>query len=150
MDTNNKTESRSWHLRWLLFIVAAALIAIPIIIFTLPMILLPGHPPPPRITHVIVAPNGPVAGALDRFKLDVGKYPARLIDLAERPAGDEDAGRWHGPYIKNIDDLKDAWGNTLHYRCPGTKHADGYDLWSIGSDSEDGTDDDITNWETSP
>ena len=41
---------------------------------------------------------------------------------------------------------KDPWGNEYEYRHPAQQSELDYDLWSAGSDGQDGTDDDITNW----
>lgn len=79
------------------------------------------------------------------FKRDVGTYPDELIQLVEQPEDEEAKAKWNGPYLRNFDDVRDAWGQRLEYRYPGKNHKDGYDLWSIGPDGEDGTDDDITN-----
>ncbi len=96
--------------------------------------------------RALVSENGPLAGALDRFRLDVGDYPRDLIELSQAPVDDMDAvSSWCGPYVRNPDDMKDPWGNLLHYRFPGQRHPDSYDLWSVGPDGESGTEDDITN-----
>ncbi len=42
--------------------------------------------------------------------------------------------------------LKDPWGNEYQYKNPGEFNEDSYDLYSMGPDGEDGTDDDIGNW----
>jgi len=40
----------------------------------------------------------------------------------------------------------DPWGNGFNYQTPGAHNASSFDLWSIGKDETDLTDDDITNW----
>lgn len=42
--------------------------------------------------------------------------------------------------------LKDAWHRRILYRIPGVHHPDGYDLFSLGPDGIEDTEDDITNW----
>ena len=44
--------------------------------------------------------------------------------------------------------LKDPWSRDLMYKAPGEHNPESYDLWSIGPDGQDGTDDDIGNWTT--
>jgi general secretion pathway protein G len=44
-------------------------------------------------------------------------------------------------------DPKDPWGQLLLFKCPGEQNTDGVDISSKGPDKEEGTDDDITNWE---
>jgi general secretion pathway protein G len=90
-------------------------------------------------------------GALDLYRAHMGTYPESdsggLMLLLEKPDDEEAAAKWHGPYIKKAQDLKDAWGTDLIYKCPGEINENGYDLSSAGPDKQEGTDDDITNWE---
>jgi general secretion pathway protein G len=84
-----------------------------------------------------------LAGQIEMFKLEVGRYPENLQALARAPAGTE--GKWNGPYVKEPD-LKDAWGNDYRYTVPGQGKA--YDLVSLGADGRDGGDGenrDVTN-----
>jgi general secretion pathway protein G len=74
-----------------------------------------------------------LAGQIEMYKLEVGKYPQSLQDLVKAPGGTE--GKWSGPYIKEAE-LKDAWGNDYTYRVPGTNRA--YDIISFGLDGKEG------------
>jgi general secretion pathway protein G len=76
-----------------------------------------------------------LAGQIEIYKLEVGKYPGGLQDLLKQPGGTE--GKWNGPYIKEPD-LKDPWGNDYKYAAPGTGKA--YDLISLGADGKEGGD----------
>jgi len=98
-------------------------------------------------TRATVALAGPVGTALDLYRTHMNKYPEELKALTEKPSDEEEAKRWFGPYINDPNSLKDAWGRDLMYKCPGEHHEDKYDLWSVGPDGQDGTDDDICNWE---
>ena len=69
-----------------------------------------------------------LAGQIEMFKLEVGRYPENLQALTRAPAGTE--GKWNGPYVKEPD-LKDAWGNDYRYTVPGQGKA--YDLVSLGA-----------------
>lgn len=40
----------------------------------------------------------------------------------------------------------DPWGQSFKYRNPGIHNTNSYDIYSIGSDKKEGTDDDIGNW----
>ncbi len=97
------------------------------------------------ITRVAIGASGPVAGALDLYRIHMGTYPEELKDLTEKPDDDEDE-KWQGPYISNPQDLKDAWKHDLQYRFPGEVNEQRFDLWSNGADGDEGTDDDIKNW----
>jgi len=84
--------------------------------------------------------------ALDTYKLDVGKYPESLNLLIE--TGEEEMGRWDGPYLKKLVIPKDPWDNEYVYKYPG-EHGE-YDLSSYGRDGEEGgegLDRDINSWE---
>ena len=84
--------------------------------------------------------------ALDTYKLDVGKYPESLNLLIE--TGEEEMGRWDGPYLKKLVIPKDPWDNEYVYKYPG-EHGE-YDLSSYGKDGEEGgegLDRDINSWE---
>ena len=72
-------------------------------------------------------------GALDLFKLDVGRYPTTeegLDALIEAPSGLES---WNGPYVKKKNSLSDPWGKPFEYRSPG-EHGE-FDLFSYGPDA---------------
>ena len=98
-----------------------------------------------KLTKVPIDDNGTISTMLEMYRRDMGKYPEELKELAEKPDG-EDAARWHGPYVNDLSKLKDAWGRELKYKSPGDVRKDSYDLWSVGEDGEDQTDDDITNF----
>lgn len=74
---------------------------------------------------------GIVAGKVDSFQIDTGRYPSALEELVK-----SDAPGWLGPYAKDAE-LKDPWGRALEYSAPGT---DGrpFDLVSLGADGKSG------------
>lgn len=43
--------------------------------------------------------------------------------------------------------LLDPWGNSYHYRRPGSKDKGGFDVYSAGPDGQADTGDDIGNWD---
>ena len=49
------------------------------------------------------------------------------------------------PKMKSIDDLMDPWDNMYQYRYPGLQGRE-FDVYSLGADRIDGTEDDIGNW----
>ncbi len=89
-----------------------------------------------------------LAGTLDIYRLDVGRYPTTsegLQALVEKPSG---ADNWNGPYLKKSKVPEDPWGYPYHYRSPG-EHGP-FDLWSLGADNREGgegEDQDILSWE---
>ena len=76
---------------------------------------------------------------LYEYKLDVGSLPSTeqsLLALIENPG----VRRWKGPYLKAMP--KDQWGNAYTYVREGVA-AYGWNLYSIGPDGRDGTEDDV-------
>ena len=89
--------------------------------------------------------NGSLSTPMMTYKLAMGRYPTTeegLNALLKAPEGTED--RWAGPYVRDIP--KDPWGNDYQYACPSTRSRDAYDIWSMGPDGKNNTDDDIGNW----
>ncbi len=99
-----------------------------------------------KLTQSKVASGGPIAMAIDTFRLDVGRYPKELAELTNKPDDEEEAGKWSGPYIKDPATLKDAWNREIKYECPGKVNETTYDIWSTGPNGQDGDDDDIANY----
>jgi len=86
-----------------------------------------------------------LSSAFALYNLHVGTYPTSLDDFVRAPAG-EAAAKWRGSYVEDLSRLSDAWGRRFEYKAPGLHNSQHYDLWSMGKDGEDGTDDDIGNW----
>ena len=86
-----------------------------------------------------------LGGALDQFRLDVGRYPSTqegLDSLRKNPGVDH----WDGPYLPKDIPL-DPWSRAYIYRCPG-EHGD-YDIISFGADGQEGGDGenaDVVSW----
>lgn len=89
-----------------------------------------------------------LGGALDIYRLEVGRYPGTdqgLVALVERPG---DAKDWNGPYLRKSQVPTDPWGNEYQYRSPGEHGA--FEIWSLGADNREGgegEDQDILGWE---
>lgn len=87
--------------------------------------------------------------SLVRYKIDVGDYPTTAEGLAVMVVAPANkAERWRGPYIDAPSGRipADPWGEAYRYRFPGTRNPGGYDLYSLGPDKTEGTEDDIGNW----
>lgn len=78
------------------------------------------------------------AGALDRFRLDVGRYPTTAEGLKALRDNPGNLPNWSGPYLKK-DIPPDPFGNPYVYQSPGTKGD--YDLYSLGADGKPGGED---------
>lgn len=90
-----------------------------------------------------------IEGLLDQYYLDLGAYPTTeegLQALSKAPDGAE--GKWKGPYAKKPIPA-DPWGNAYHYESPGSHGANRYEVWSLGSDNQEGGDGyaaDVVSW----
>ena len=102
-----------------------------------------------------------LAAALEEYRADQKHYPQQSspdnVSLTNPASGMQFNGKnffsrkTQKPYLKvaangTSIDFTDAWGHPLRYQCPGTHNPAAYDLWSRGPDGDDGTADDITNW----
>ena len=90
--------------------------------------------------------EGGIALAVDLYDADTGTYPSSVDALVRKP---QDVKGWKGPYLKK-GLPKDPWGHPYVYRVPGSHNENAYDLFSVGSDGQEGTSDDIVNWSTEP
>lgn len=76
-----------------------------------------------------------IKAAIDGFKMDTGKYPAKLRDLVEKPKEEALARKWQkGGYFEGSDEVpQDAWNEDFVYkRTPEGKNP--YELYSYGPD----------------
>ena len=71
-------------------------------------------------------------------------YPGNLLDLINKPsdAGRRQVGRCR---ISRMRVHSRSVGQRISF-C-GNRNGDSYDVWSVGPDGQDGTADDIGNWE---
>jgi general secretion pathway protein G len=89
------------------------------------------------------------ATPLDLYFFAMNEYPstaAGLEALRRPPADARQPEKWAGPYLDREIPL-DPWGNPYQYAYPGTYNPDKYDIWSFGPDGQNGTADDIGNWQ---
>ncbi len=84
-------------------------------------------------------------GALQYYSFEVGRYPttAEGLDALVHNPGNTEA--WKGPYLEK-ELPKDPWGKPYQYRSPGL-HGE-FDLFSVGADGIEGTEDDICSWKS--
>ena len=96
----------------------------------------------------VIGPNGTLAQSIKNYKFEIGQFPEELKDLIEKPSDPDVAERWTNKYIEDESGLKDPWYNDYQYAGgESAQHNEGsFDLWSLGPDGIDGTEDDIKNW----
>jgi general secretion pathway protein G len=93
--------------------------------------------------HMAVQAEVTVVGtALELYRAENGAYPSTqqgLAALVTQPLIPSRTSRW----TQRLRDVpKDPWGASYIYRCPGIKHPDKYDLFSVGTDGIADTGDD--------
>ena len=89
-----------------------------------------------------------LSGALDIYRLEVGRYPTTNEGLQALVESTGDAKNWNGPYLKKSQVPKDPWGFDYEYRSPG-EHGS-FDIWTTGADNREGgegEDQDVRGWE---
>jgi general secretion pathway protein G len=88
--------------------------------------------------------------ALDQFRLSYDRYPTDeegLAALWSQDSLDPDAleGSWHA--FVDAPMARDQYGHEWVYVAEGESREGYYDLYSVGRDGEEGTEDDISVWE---
>jgi general secretion pathway protein G len=95
--------------------------------------------------NAAAAQVGLYKSAIEMFKFDTKQYPEDMESLTSEPSDSKMADRWSGPYMDKV--AVDPWDNEYKLAAPGKHNTDGFDVWSMGPDGQDGTDDDIGNWD---
>jgi len=83
---------------------------------------------------------------ITEYHLELKQYPSSLEALIAPPADLPPGAMWGGPYLKDNQVPIDPWGSPYQYAAPGSNNPQGYDLWSLGPDGVEGSEDDIGNW----
>ena len=85
-----------------------------------------------------------ISTGLKLYELDNGSSPSSeegLNALLNRPSS---ANNWNGPYLEKKP--IDPWGKEYKYKSPGDHRQADYDLYSLGKDGIESSDD-VKNWE---
>jgi general secretion pathway protein G len=85
--------------------------------------------------------------AVNLYKFHTRQYPNDLSGLIGKPSDASTASRWNGPYLDSPKVPADPWDRDYRFAAPGKHNPETFDVWSVGPDGQDGTDDDIGNWE---
>ena len=106
--------------------------------------------------NVDVAKETRVDGDLQNIMTQMQLYEARnmraptteqgIKALVEKPTTEPLPEKWTA-LLESVP--KDPWGQEYKYRYPAQKSKKPYDIWSVGKDGADGTEDDIGNWPAS-
>lgn len=83
--------------------------------------------------------------AVEKFQSDIGRVPETdegIQSLLEAPQG---LDAWRGPYIEKAV-TADPWNHPFQYASPGMHGEHAFEIWSIGPDLKEGTEDDIYSW----
>ncbi len=85
---------------------------------------------------------------LQAYRLDMKEFPSTaqgLAALQTPPSGLSGSKNWSGPYLEEAVP-QDPWGRPYRYEYPSRHVNDLPDMWSLGSDGIDGTEDDVVSW----
>jgi len=87
-----------------------------------------------------------ISTALDAYSYSAGRYPTSeqsINALMDKPTTAPIPDRWH----RSLNELPtDPWKQPYKYVYPAQKSKNPYDIYSIGKDGKEGTEDDIGNW----
>ncbi|MCB9768414.1 MAG: type II secretion system major pseudopilin GspG [Candidatus Omnitrophica bacterium] len=83
-----------------------------------------------------------ITTAIKMFELETGRFPAEDEWIEELTSKTDD----HKRHMEKLP--KDPWGNEYNYREESENGLDFPDIWSNGPDQEEGTEDDVTNWQS--
>ena len=85
-----------------------------------------------------------ISTGLKLYELDNGGFPSSEEGLNALLSKPSSAGNWNGPYLEKKP--FDPWGREYKYKSPGDHRQSDYDLYSLGKDGIEGSDD-VKNWE---
>jgi len=94
--------------------------------------------------NVARAETKAIENAVNMYLADTGDTLSSGFDLTVLILRPEDGGGPEGPYFNKADDLLDPWNSPYLIRVPGEKNFD-FDIYSVGPDLQEGTEDDIVN-----
>ena len=86
-----------------------------------------------------------IANAINRFEIETSRFPSTEEGLQALLVAPPNIQGWSSPYLERKP--KDPWMNEYVYKYPGSHNPTGFDIYSMGADGRDGTDDDIGNWD---
>lgn len=123
------------------------LMVVVVILGILAAVVVPNVMERPEQARITAAKNDikAIQSALDMYKLDNHRYPTTdqgLEALVEEPSTEPKPDNW-SRYLDRVPE--DPWGKPYRYMNPG-KHSD-VDIFSLGPDQRQGTDDDIGSWD---
>ncbi|MCH7917301.1 MAG: type II secretion system major pseudopilin GspG [Planctomycetes bacterium] len=81
-----------------------------------------------------------IEDAINRFYLDVERYPDESEGLEALVENISDAAGWGGPYLKRSQ-IVDPWGNPYIYILDGQINPGSFDLICTGADGQEGGED---------
>ncbi len=88
-----------------------------------------------------------LSASLIRYKTKARIYPSEqqgLDALVTRPTGSPEPAGWK--QFMKPQGIVDPYGRKYEYRYPGKHNTTSYDIFSLGFDAKEGTEDDIGNW----
>ncbi len=86
-----------------------------------------------------------LVSAVEKLRADTGRLPTSEEGLEALMVQPASLDRWNGPYVEGELPV-DPWKHPFQYASPGTHGDHDFEIWSIGPDLKEGTDDDIYSW----
>jgi len=99
-------------------------------------------------TNAAKSQIGAFESPLQAYRLDIGDFPSTaqgLEALRSPPADLPNPDKWSGPYLGKPVPL-DPWDMPYQYEYPGKYDPTVPDIWSVGPDGIDGSEDDVVSW----
>ncbi|MDZ4287066.1 MAG: type II secretion system protein GspG [Prosthecobacter sp.] len=81
---------------------------------------------------------GTLKSMMQAYKNNNRRFPASLEDLVKPPAN----AQFKKQYVSE-EGITDPWGEKFQLRSPGKKDGAPFEVYSMGPDKRDGTDDDV-------
>jgi general secretion pathway protein G len=85
-----------------------------------------------------------ISTALNLYEITIGSFPTTDQGL-DSLVNDPGVEGWDKPFLRKKN-FNDPWGNEYQYRYPGQQGIN-FDLFSMGPDQQEGTEDDVVNWD---
>lgn len=97
-----------------------------------------------RVTAAQTDISANIATGLKLYELDNGEFPSTSDGLNALLVKPGSANNWKGPYLEKKP--IDPWNREYKYKSPGDHRTQDYDLYSLGKDGIESSDD-VKNWD---
>jgi len=145
MNTNRTNHGRTAHARGGFTLMEVLLVLVILVVLASLAVNMFSGVQEKADQRAAAAQVGLYKSAINMYRFETKQYPDSLEDLVNKPGDATLASRWDGPYMDKI--AKDPWDQEYRFAAPGKHNPEGFDVWSVGPDGQDGSADDIGNWD---